>query len=303
MKTITFLYKSLLVLITLISFQGFSQNLLVNGDFESGGIVGFSINGAGYSQIFSPFSSTTVPGNYAITTNPQPMNTAVFIAGGDHTTGAGNMLIIDGNTTGGQQNFWEAGNGGGGVCGMTIGATYTFSYWIKSVATSVINAATQANIGIQILNANSVTLVSGNALAPLPASGWQQVVYTFVPTNNCVNIKLWNNNTNAVGNDFAIDDMSLVGAPLPLSLSNSSTNATCTNANNGTIIAYANGGNGVYTFNLTGGAIATNNTGIFTGLLPGTYSIQLVDGIGAQVTINNITITEPFLTTSTTTNC
>ena len=50
MKNITFLYKSVLLVIALISCQGFSQNLLNNGDFETGGIVGFNINGAGYTN-------------------------------------------------------------------------------------------------------------------------------------------------------------------------------------------------------------------------------------------------------------
>ena len=122
-------------------------DMLVNGDFESGGNgVGFSLNGAGYNLITQPFSGTTVSGDYAFTTNPQPMNTANFIAGGDHTTGTGNMMVIDGNTTGGSQRFWRAGNSGGGVCGLTVGATYTFSYWVKSVSTTVTNAATQADL-------------------------------------------------------------------------------------------------------------------------------------------------------------
>ncbi len=79
----------------------FSQNLLTNGNFESGGVgVGFNTNGTGYVQIFPPFVGTTVAGNFALTTNPQPMNTTFFIAGGDHTSGTGNMLVFDGNATG-----------------------------------------------------------------------------------------------------------------------------------------------------------------------------------------------------------
>ena len=100
-----FAHKRVLIFcLYIFSFTSFSQNLLVNGNFETSG--GFFVNGSGYSQIFSPFSGSTSPGNYAITDNPQPMNTAFFIAGGDHTTGTGNMMVIDGNTTGGQQNFW-----------------------------------------------------------------------------------------------------------------------------------------------------------------------------------------------------
>ena len=57
--------KIIALFITILSSISISsQNLLVNGDFESGFGVGFFINGAGYSQIVPPFSGTTSPGNY-----------------------------------------------------------------------------------------------------------------------------------------------------------------------------------------------------------------------------------------------
>ncbi len=85
MKPINFLHRSLILITALISFQGFSQNLLVNGDFESGSVVGFFSNGAGYTRITPPFSGSTNAGNWALTSNQQPMNTASFINSGDHT--------------------------------------------------------------------------------------------------------------------------------------------------------------------------------------------------------------------------
>ncbi|QBZ98742.1 T9SS type B sorting domain-containing protein [Flavobacterium sangjuense] len=303
MKTITFIYKSLLLIVVLFPFQGFAQNLIVNGDFQ-GGVSGFNIPGSGYTQITMPFSGTTVQGNFAITTNPQPMNTAFFIAGGDHTSGSGNMMVIDGNNVGGQQVFWQCVNAGGGICGLTVGSTYTFSYWIKSVSTTTTNAATQADIGVQIVNAGTINLISGNTLAPLPASGWQQVVYTFVPTNNCVFIKLYNNNLNAVGNDFAIDDMVVLPPVSPLTISHSSTNPVCTGNNNGSIVGYAYGGTIPYTFSLTGTSTANNTTGIFNGLAPGTYAISVTDNAGITVGQSNIVLTvqSGTLTTSSNTN-
>ncbi len=191
-----------------------SQNLLTNGDFESGGNgVGFIVNGAGYNQINPPFSGTTSAGDFAITTNPQPMNTAFFIADGDHTTGNGKMLIIDGNGNAGQPRFWRAGNAGGGVCGLIPGTTYLFGFWIKSVATTVTNTATRANIGYQITNASNIQIITGGPFAPLPANGWQQVCYVFTANAACVNIELWNNNTSLAGNDFAIDDLYVTPEP------------------------------------------------------------------------------------------
>ena len=296
MKLNHFFYKLLLVVISFFCFKGFSQNLLNNGNFETGTVIGFFSNGAGYVRLTPPFSGNTNSGNWALVTNPQLINTASFVSVGDHTTGTGIMMAIDGNTTGGQQNFWEAGNGGGGVCGLTIGATYTFSYWIRSIYGPVSGTPTPAIIGVDILNANSVTLVSGSLTAPPTANGWQQVVFTFKPNGSCVNIKLYNNNTSFDGNDFAVDDFSVTAAPLPLSLSVSFSNVTCPNANNGSIVV--SGVNGVQpyvNYSLSGTASQTNSTGIFSGLAPGTYAVSVSDSNSppSVVTQSNIIITQP----------
>ncbi|MDP2161424.1 MAG: lamin tail domain-containing protein, partial [Flavobacterium sp.] len=287
----------ILLLFLLFSISIFSQNLLFNGDFESGGNgVGFNLNGAGYTLLTPPYSGATVAGNYAFTTNPQPLNTAFFISGGDHTTGTGNMMVIDGNTTGGQQRFWRAGNTGGGVCGLTVGVTYTFRYWIKSVATTVVDNATRADIGVQFNNVSTFSLITGSALAPLPAAGWQQVVYSFVPSNACVNIELFNNNTNAVGNDFAVDDFAVLAPLQPLTISYSSTNSSCFNANDASISVYGNGGVQPYvSYSISGPVNATNSSGVFSNLLPGTYALSVTDSNTppSVVSLSNIILTQP----------
>ena len=288
------LYKLLLVILSLSSYNGFSQNLLSNGGFETGTVIGFFVPGGAYTQLVSPFSGNTVPGNYAFTTNPQPVNTANFIAGGDHTTGTGNMLVFDGNSAPGVQDFWRAGTGGSGVCGLTIGTTYTFSYWIKSIATTVTNIATQADIRIQVLPSTSLTLISGNALAPLPAAGWQEVVYTFVATGSCANINLYDDNKSLAGNDFAVDDLSVTAPPVLVSLAFSASNPTCFGVNNGVIVGYGNGGAQPYTgYNLTGTSTQSNTTGIFSGLGPGTYGLQVLDANGLSAAYLNIVLTAP----------
>ena len=283
-----------------------AQNLLNNGDFESGGNgVGFNINSSFYNAISPPFSGTTSPGNYAVTTNPQPMNTNFFISGGDHTSGSGNMLVVDATNTGGSQRFWRAGNNGEGICSLTIGVTYTFSYWIKSVSIQVTNVSTRADIGFQFNNASNITLIAGAALAPLPSAGWQRVVYSFTPTNNCVNFELWNNNTNTIGNDFAVDDFELIGPPQPLTLTYSAVSPSCPGGNDGYIVGYGDGGNTPYQYFLSGEATANNSTGIFTGLTAGTYSLRILEAADGEITINNIIIADPqdIVVSSPTTIC
>jgi hypothetical protein len=69
----------LFLISTFTSTSVFAQNLLTNGDFESGGSgIVFSVNDTGYS----PASNTgvSVPGNYSIVTDPSLMNSS-FISG------------------------------------------------------------------------------------------------------------------------------------------------------------------------------------------------------------------------------
>lgn len=265
-----------------------AQNFLNNGDFESGGNgVGFSINSNFYNAVSQPFPGTTQPGQYGVTNNPQLLDNA-FLPGGDHSTGTGNMLVVNSTTTGGSQRFWRAGNNGGGVCNLTVGSNYIFSFWVKSVS-----AGPRASFGYQILGTSNFTLFSGSDTAPLPADGWQQIVYTFTATNNCVNIEIWNNNTSGPGNDFAVDDFSVTGPPQPLSFTYSSVNPACAGNANGQIIGYASGANPPYEFFLTGAATAQNSTGIFTGLAAGTYSLMVLEGADGQITINNIALSDP----------
>ena len=158
---------SYFLFLILISFSNSATGqTLTNGNFETGGnAIGFLINGAGYTQI-NPPTGSSFQGNYAITTNPQLLNSN-FISGGDHTTGSGMMLVVDGNTVP-NSRLWSCTSTGGALTGFTAGSTYTFSYWIKSVSNDVTNNATQAYINVFFVNASNVNPASINSYAPLP---------------------------------------------------------------------------------------------------------------------------------------
>ncbi|MBU3714793.1 MAG: hypothetical protein FGM46_07570, partial [Ferruginibacter sp.] len=176
---------------------------------------------------------------------------------------------------------------------MTVGSTYTFSFWIKSVSTSVTNLSTQADIGIQINNASILSSPS-STLAPLPANGWVKMVYEFKPTNACVNIELWNNNTNPVGNDFAVDDFELFPPPEPLDIAYTISNLSCPGAKDGAIAVYGVGGIKPYkNFTLSGSASSSNSSGLFKNLSPGTYSVSVTDQNNATKSIGSLIVTEP----------
>ena len=263
------------------------QNLLVNGDFESGG------SGTGF-QTQSPYnavvpSGSSNAGDYAIVANPQLVNNAFFISGTDHS-GLGKTMVIDGTTVGGQQRFWKAGNTGGGVGPLTIGLTYTFSYWIKNIATSSVDVATTPDIGVAWNNANTVTLVAGSGQVSFPGSSavWQKVVYSFVPTSAFVNIELYNNNTNGVGNDFALDDLEVLPPATPLTINFAVINPNCPTSSDGFIAAFATGGTPPYLYSLNGGPFIST-TGLFSGLAASTNNYVAV--IDANTPIPDTAIT------------
>ena len=272
-----------------------AQNLLYNGDFEYGASGnGFMSNSPFYVYIATPTGSSSV-GNWTITSNPQLFNGA-FISGTDHS-GTGNMMIVDGTTTGGQQRFWKAGNNGNGIIGFITGTAYTFSYWIRSVS----NDPSRANIGVSFSNASNITLASGSATAPLESDGWQQVKYTFTAgASNTVTIEMYNNNLSAIGNDFAIDDIELYGPPQPFSFSYSSVNPTCSNLSDGSIVAYGTGGTPPYLYSFDGGAFT--NTNVLNGLTTSNHTITVQDAALNTLTSPVIHIISPTDVLHATTN-
>ena len=70
--------KSFVCLLLISAFSNtvvFAQNLLTNGDFESGGSgTGFIVNNTGYSPVSN--TGVSVPGNYSYVTDPSLMNSS-----------------------------------------------------------------------------------------------------------------------------------------------------------------------------------------------------------------------------------
>ena len=264
-----------------------AQNYLYNGDFELGGYgLGFNFNGAGYGFISPPYPGNTQPGDVAVAANPSLVSINLLSVS-DHS-GNGNMLIVDGGTIGGNQVFWQAGNNGGGVCGLTPGNPYLFSYWARSISAAVSGVSNQSDLIPVFNNANGIIPLNNSSLVPLPAAGWQNYAYEFTATNSCVNIALYDNNLSLIGNDFAIDDLSLMPLSSPLQIVASSTKPNCSDTSSGAIFAYPKGGYPPYTFQIIGpSGTLTNSSGVFTGLLAGNYSISLTDANNQTVSLNN----------------
>ena len=267
-----------------------NAQILTNGNFETGG----SGNGFLVSDytLINPLTGTSNPGFYARTTNPALMN-STYIAGGDHTTGTGSMLVFDGATTP-NKYFWTTGSTGGAIGGFTVGVSYVFSYWIKSVSNQVTNDATRANISAFFVNASNINPAALDHLAPLPSQGWQQVSYSFVATATNVLIRLKTISVADPGNDFAVDDFSITPGALPFTGSYVTTNPTCPSTTDGTITVTLSGGFLPYnSYNLTGTVTQTNANGIFSNLPAGTYTVSVTDSQNQLYTQSNIILTAP----------
>ena len=78
------------LLLVLVSFA--HANLITNGDFEAGNI-GFS---SGYPFVAS---TTMLPIGYILTDNPSPHH-PLSQSFGDHTTGSGLMMMVNGSIQG-----------------------------------------------------------------------------------------------------------------------------------------------------------------------------------------------------------
>lgn len=260
-----------------------AQNLIVNGDFETSG--GFTSN---YNLITGP---TSVQKTYGIVSNPNTLNAVWSNSCVDHTTGTGKMMAVDGASSSGDK-IWEQSPGGG--IAIVSGKEYTFSYWIQSISST--NAiGNLADIEVRINN-TVVTPTTGTTLSPSTLCTWTQVTYKWTATSNFAQIWLYDKTTVAEGNDFALDDLSLVATPLPLAISYSISNPTCPNGNDGAISVNATGGVPPYTYSLNNGAFSS--TSIFTGLSASTGNFVSVKDASSPTPASisssaNINIVDP----------
>ncbi len=162
-------------------------NLVSNGDFESGN-VGFGSN-YGYTT-----TSLVPEGLYAITTNPNSLH-GNFTTHGDHTSGSGYQMVVNGATNPGMVVWSQS-------VAVVPNADYEFSYWVQTVVNG--NDSNPAQLQLYI---NGVAM--GSIFTANPTTGvWTQYVFnTNAGTNTTLNLEIVNQNTIAGGNDFALDDI------------------------------------------------------------------------------------------------
>lgn len=160
------------------------SNLVVNGNFSGGN--------AAFTSQYKYVNPNTSEGQYFVGTNPQTWNGSMTGCK-DHTTGAGNMLLVNGSPVT-DVIIWSQ------TVAVIPNMNYAFSTWIQALS-SVNPASLQFSINGKVI---------GNQIAaPLPTCTWSQFYTTWNSGNNTsATIAIVNKNTQLPGNDFALDDIS-----------------------------------------------------------------------------------------------
>ncbi len=178
-----------------------SANLIINGDFESGN-TGFTSDYeyTSASGGLATGGEGSGAGRYAVGTNPQYYHSS-FSSAGDHTSGSGQMMIVNGSL---QQNPIKNVWTGSLVGPLTVGATYQLTAWVMNVYSENPASLSFSVGGTQV----------GSNFSATGVGVWQQFTASFVATANqtptAVDLKL-----QFSGDDFALDDISLAPVPEP----------------------------------------------------------------------------------------
>ncbi|MBS1743904.1 MAG: proprotein convertase P-domain-containing protein, partial [Bacteroidetes bacterium] len=210
-----------------------AQELVVNGDFSAGD-AGFS---SSYGSV--AYTSGCMYPEAIYTVGPDPNFTHGYFFGHDHTTGSGNMLIVNGSGT--PVSVWQQ------TITVQPNTTYYFSAWAMSLNDAAPFAQLQFDINGSGIGTTAV-LPAGPNSTSAPYS-WTQFYGSWTSgagvTSATVSIK--DLQTAFGGNDFGIDDISFGTLATFVSLSSASgtdAQTVCQNAPITNITYTAGGGVG-----------------------------------------------------------
>ncbi len=161
-----------------------TTNLIRNGDFEAGN-TGFT-HEYRYGNPGGPFG----PGWLSVGTDPSGYNSA-WSRCGDHTSGSGNQLIVDGHTTQNARVWCQ-------TVAVTNGQTYLFRFYVQSVFPD-----NPANLSVRA-NGTAIGSISAG-----PVCEWKTFEACFTANSSSVEMCIVETTGIGYGNDFAIDDIEM----------------------------------------------------------------------------------------------
>ncbi len=156
-------------------------NLVINGDFENGD-----------SDFTTDYSTGTVDvGNYLISDTPQDYFN-LFSDCDDHTTGSGNMMIVDGSDMP-DQNIWCQ------TINISPNTDYYFSLWA-----TMVGGTSPPELYFSV----DGNVISDTMSIPLDNCLWTELSQIWNSgSSTSIEFCIVNNNISPFGNDFAIDDI------------------------------------------------------------------------------------------------
>jgi len=171
-------------------------NLIPNGDFEQG-------NTSFGSDYAYAATTNTVEGQYTVGKNAQTWNGAL-VSAGDHTSGSSLMFIGNGKAT--PDRVWFT---------ATIAVQQNTSYYFEAFVQNLC-CTPQSGLGDGVNPVGPSVLsfyANGQLLGTRTSSKigvWEGLTTSWDSGSaTTVDLKLVNSNTDALGNDFAVDDVYL----------------------------------------------------------------------------------------------
>lgn len=167
-----------------------TTNLVVNPGFESGNVNFLTDYTLGTGGTFGLISNA---GTYGVASSPSMVHNN-FTFCGDHTTGTGNMMIVNGSNTANQAVWCQ-------TISVVPNTDYYFSIWATSV-----ESTNPTNVSSLYFELNG-SQIGTNFSPPLNACNWQEYTQTWnsgasITVDLCIY-----NHTISGNNDFAIDDI------------------------------------------------------------------------------------------------
>lgn len=165
------------------------SNLFVNSAFEE------SPPNSGFSSQYGDTTETHLTsGRYVITDNPNKGWGTPHLDIGDHTSGTGNMMVIDGTREGGIDTLYKQ------TVEVLSGKSYVFSFWGINVHTLDPNR-NPAELELVVNNTSLGTYDLLEMQWRIKFAFWRS------PFTGPVEVAIINRQINGLGNDFAIDDV------------------------------------------------------------------------------------------------
>jgi hypothetical protein len=205
--------STLLVWLFLTASAAHAGNIIVNGDFELASVPGCTYPScwgftSAYTYVPPPYS--TVPGSHSlfyegtfgVLTDPSQAHGAAT-SYGDHTTGTGYMMAVNGANLVANEVVWEE------TVQVSPNTPYQFSMWSSSW-----DSGSPAVLEF-LFNGTSIGTLTDSIT---PGVWWNFATGWDSGANTSLTIDIIDLNTATMGNDFAIDDISLSPEPTTLLL-------------------------------------------------------------------------------------